>query len=191
MKGCLLAFLAFAPACFPQAMEITANAGASRLGNTLIGQLTDSDVRFNNGFRFGFRLTLNTWRFFGHETGYAYSRTAFKLVDTGEEAGTAVHTGLYNMLAYALPEGTRVRPFVAGGAHFSNYAWPGYSALSGGGETKVGLNYGAGVKFRIGEIFMLRFDARQYWNSKPFKQYLGGTGTLRQNEFTAGFGIGL
>ena len=190
MKLAALLLLGMASACFPQAMEITANAGASRLGNVLVGQFPGlGDVKFNDGFRFGFRLTLNTWRFFGHETGYAYSRTAFKLPD--QAAGTAVHTGLYNMLMYASPEGSKVRPFAAGGGHFNNYAWPGYSALQGGGQMKFGVNYGGGVKFRLGEIFMLRVDAHQYWNPKPFKKELGGSGSLRQNEFTVGFGIGL
>jgi hypothetical protein len=180
-----LCFL-FSSLAFGQQTEVAVSGGVSRLQNPFIG----SGVTLDNGFRLGFRLTLNPYLNFGHEIGYNYSRTGF-LVDPPEGGlRTAVHTGSYALLLYATKEGARIRPFAAGGGHFSNFVYPGYSALSGGGQSKVGVNYGAGVKFRLGELFMLRVDARQYLNGKPFG-FDGSSGALRQNEFSIGFGIGL
>ncbi len=149
-----------------------------------------TEIKFDDGFRIGFRLTLNPYQHFGHEFGYAYSRTGFVTNPPQDGLGTAVHQGTYAFLAYATREGSRIRPFAAGGGHFSNFAYPGYSALSGGGQAKVGVNYGAGVKVRIGEMWMVRVDARQYLTGKPFG-FQGSSGALRQNEISVGFGIGL
>src|SRR5947209_13622212 len=41
-------------------------------------------------------------------------------------------------------------------------------STSGGGSTKFGYNYGAGVKVRVLEIFGVRVDYRQYATPKPF-----------------------
>lgn len=99
----------------------------------------------------------------------------------------AIHEGFYDFLVYGLPEGTRIRPFVAGGAEFANFNPPGTSAGSGGGQTKWGLNYGGGIKARVSSMFGIRVDFRQYAIPKPFD--LGGKGWLRQNEISAGFSL--
>lgn len=173
-----------------QNTEVSVSGGVSRLQNALLGTSGSTGVSLDNGFRLAFRLTLNPNLYTGHEIGYAYSRTGF-LVDPPQDGfRTAIHTGSYAFLLYATKEGSRIRPFAAGGAHFSNFVYPGYSALSGGGNSKIGVNYGAGVKFRIGEIWMLRVDARQYVTGKPFG-FDGASGALKQNEVSIGFGIGL
>ena len=40
----------------------------------------------------GFRLTLNTQKFFGHEVGYAYNRSHLKLQGV-DQGGMAIHQG--------------------------------------------------------------------------------------------------
>jgi hypothetical protein len=175
---------------FGQQTEASISGGVSRLSNAAIGSASGIPVSLDNGFRLGFRLTLNPYLYFGHEIGYSYSRTGFRVDPPQDGLGTSIHQGTYAFLAYATKEGARVRPFVAGGGQFSNFVYPGYSALSGGGQSKVGVNYGAGVKFRIGEIFMIRLDGRQYLSGKPFG-FTGSSGALRQNELSVGFGIGL
>lgn len=184
--------LALGSICYGQQTEVAISGGVSRLQNASLGSdsLTGDALKLDDGFRLAFRLTLNPYRFFGHEVGYAYSRTGFMTGSTPASARTAIHQGSYAFLAYATPEGSRIRPFAAGGGHFSNFVYPGYSGLSGGGQAKVGVNYGAGVKFRIGEMWMLRMDARQYLTGKPFG-FPGSSGALRQNEISIGFGIGL
>jgi opacity protein-like surface antigen len=168
-----------------QAAEFTVHGGVSRLNGKDLG----SGYSLDDGWRAGGRLTLNTGLFFGHEVGYAYNRTTL-LLDNQEFGGMAIHQGFYNFLVYPVPEGLPVRPFVTGGAHFSNFVPPGTSATQGGGDNKFGINYGGGVKFRVGPKWMMRVDFRQYSTGKPF-DLPGRSGRLRQNEISVGFGIGL
>jgi opacity protein-like surface antigen len=191
MKYTLFPLLLSATA-FGQVFEVGVQGGVSRLSNRELGSISTgtpgSNIRvvLNDGWRMGFRMTLNNWRFFGHEFGYAYNRTKLRFeTSPAEESGMAIHQGLYNMLAYATPEGSMVRPFVAGGAHFSNFVPPGTSVTQGGGSTKFGLNYGGGIKARISPILAIRFDVRQYLTGKPF-DLPGASGGLRQLEVSAG-----
>jgi hypothetical protein len=160
-----------------QSFEAGLHGGVSR-----IGQSIGSGYSLGNGFRIGTRMTTNTEGFFGHEFGYAYNRTQLQV--GGTQVGMAIHQGLYHFLAYANRAGARVRPFAAGGAHFSNFTPPGASALQGGGDVKIGFNYGGGVKVRVTDSYLIRVDVKQYGTSKPFNL---GTGLLRQTEISLGF----
>jgi opacity protein-like surface antigen len=194
---CLTA-LAFAATAAAQSAEFSFSGGVSQISNGSLGSLTTdpsgkpNDIELRSGFRFGFRMTLNNWRYFGHEVGYAYSRTQFRVNSPAPptDYGTAIHQGFYDFLVYGTKEGSHVRPFAAGGGHFSNFVFPGYSVTSGGGATKFGFNYGAGVKVKVGHMFLVRLDVRQYQNGKPFDFPLQ-SGLIRQTEISAGFGVGL
>ncbi len=183
--------LAFSSAAFAQTGGIWVSFGESLLSNSGLGTDqtiggTKNDVRLTDGFRFGFRFGFDQGRRFGHEVQYAYNRTHLKFNDQGGvEQGMAIHQGGYNLLYYAPPEGSRIRPFATGGVHFSNFTPPGSSATSGGGSTKPGLNYGAGVKAKVSSLFSVRFDVRQYITGKPFGLPLAD-GLLRQTEISAG-----
>jgi opacity protein-like surface antigen len=176
---------------YGQVAEFWFGGGLSRLSNNGIGSFTttgsENDVKLEDGFRLNFlRMTFNQRRFLGHEFGYAYNRTQLNL--SGTKTGMAIHQGFYTALLYATPEGSRVRPFAAGGGHFSNFVPPGSSVTQGGGQTKFGFHYGGGLKVRISEIFGLRADFRQYNTGKPFDLPLA-TGRLRQNEISVSFGL--
>ena len=71
---------------------------------------------------------------------------------------------------------------------FDNFVPPGASASSGQGDTKVGFNYGGGVKVRVTSLWALRFDVRRYDSPKPFNLFLK-EGWLHQAEISAGIGI--
>ncbi len=182
----LVALAAALPAA-AQVAEFGVHGGVSRLTGKSLGTLGTSRLSLDDGWRFGFRITLNNWRFFGHEFGYAYNRTQLRVEDgqAAEKLGMAIHQGFYNFLAYALPEGSPVRPFLAGGGHFSNFTPPGTSATQGGGSTKYGVNYGGGIKVRVSPMFNVRFDVRQYITGKPF-DLPGQSGAVRQLEISAG-----
>jgi opacity protein-like surface antigen len=195
MKTLVPAFVALALAVpavsHAQTAEFWAGAGSSFFNSNGIGSLSPQgnkdDVTLDNGFRINFRLALNTKRFMGHEVGYAYNRTHLKIFDQ-DSGGMAIHQGFYNFLLYALPEGSRIRPFATGGVHFSNFVPPGSSAQYGGGQTKFGINYGFGVKARLSDRFGVRVDYRQYNTGKPFDLPLGD-GRLLQNELSVSFGF--
>lgn len=186
LRSACLSLLAIAP-MFPQSAEFAITGGASRLNNSGLGSLSGTSYRLTNGWRLGFRTTLNTWRFFGQEFGYGYNRT--QLSSPAGDFGMAIHQGFYNLLAYATRDESKIRPFAAAGGHFNNYTPPGTSVTSGGGSTKIGFNYGGGVKIRITPIFAIRFDVRQYQNGKPFSFLQDRKGLLGQLEVSAGFGI--
>lgn len=174
----LLGLWVAAAALTAQSFEAGLHAGVSRFGNKDLG----AGYSLGNGFRIGVRMTTNTEGFFGHEFGYAYNRT--QLQEGGAQTGMAVHQGLYHFLAYANRLGARVRPFVSGGGNFSNFTPPGASAFRGGGDVKVGFNYGGGVKVRVTDSYLIRLDIKQYGTNKPFN--LGGGGLLLQTEASVG-----
>ena len=187
--------LLFSGVACAQTGELWFNGGQSVLSNSGLGTDqaiggTKNDVQLTDGFRFSFRFGVNVGNHYGHEIQYAYNRTQLKFNDQGgTEQGMAFHQGGYNFLYYLLPEGSKIRPFGTGGVHFNHYNPPGTTVNTGGGPTKIGLNYGAGVKVRVSSLFGVRFDVRQYINGKPFDLPLA-SGLLRQTEISAGFGIG-
>ena len=198
----------FANALWAQPRELWVSAGASILSHTEKNERLGSpspdgepgDVRIGNGYRFGFRFGFTSTRHIGHEIQYAYNRT--RLIDNDGSilrhlgsAGTAFHQGGYNFLYYftAANEGSgesRVRPFVTGGVHFSDFVLPGVGAVQGS-SVKAGFNYGAGLKLPVSTLFSVRFDLREFetrkpnWNNLLFRQ----NGLLHQTEASAGFGF--
>lgn len=185
------ALLTTSAAVFGQSFEAGLHAGAFRVSNSDIGTLTvggTDRVTLKDGWRIGARMTINQFAFFGHELGYAYNRTGF--VVSGQNAGTAMHQGFYNFLAYATPEGTKIRPFAAGGVHFSNTIYPGLTVTQGGGSNKLGVNYGGGIKVIVSPKYLIRFDVRQYLQGKPF-DFPGQSGKLKLLEVSAGFSFHL
>ena len=191
MRGWAEAALFLAGAVLAQAQvgEFSLSGGVSRFGSTSLGTATDSSgnpvgiATLDSGFRLTFRFTLNTYRFAGHEFGYAYNHSSIKL--SGSSNPTTIHQGFYDFLLYATPEGSRVRPFGAGGVQFSSFYPPGASVYQGNGVTKFGVNYGAGIKLRVTDIIGLRLDFRDYNSGKPFK-FVNQTGRLNQLEASVG-----
>jgi len=190
------ALLILSPVLMGQVFEVGMHGGASRIQGKDIGTLqvgpvgpSNPNVTLENGWRIGFRVTVNNWTHFGHEFGYAYNRTQFRVQDRPPtDYGTAIHQGFYDFLAYARAEGSRVRPFLAGGGHFSNFIWPGGSVTYGGGDSKFGVNYGGGIKIRLTPIWGIRFDVREYYTGKPF-DLPNADGNMRHQEFSAGFSL--
>src|SRR4051812_35705431 len=113
----LLALSGFTAISYGQEAEISVSGGVSRAGDASIGTVSDL-AKMNGGFRLGFRITFNPQRFFGHEVGYAYSRTGVNIA--GTDTSVPNHMGFYDFLLYLTPKDTRIRPFVCGGAGFSS-----------------------------------------------------------------------
>jgi len=186
--------LALPAAVFAQTAEIGLHGGAHRVGNASLGRFPDgSNIDLDSSWLFGFHLALNSYRFFGHEVGYTYNRTNWLQSVRGAnvgQVGTAIHRGMYNFVVHATPEGSSIRPFVGAGGHFQNFVFPGYSGISGGGSTKFGLNYGAGLKFRVSPILGLRFAVHDYRTAKPFNSlFIDRSGLVRQTQFSIGFSL--
>jgi hypothetical protein len=191
----VISTLAFSSAAYAQTGGLWVSFGESILSNAGLGtdrafSGTSNDVALTDGFRFGFRFGFDQGSHFGHEIQYAYNRTHLKFNDQGgAEEGMAIHQGGYNFLYYLMKDSSRVRAFGTAGVHFDNFTPPGTSAVSGGGSTKPGFNYGAGIKAKVRGIWSVRADVRQYITGKPFGLALA-SGLLRQTEISVGFGVG-
>src|SRR5262245_44704940 len=108
--------------------------GGSKSSGTISPDPASPQYQFSDGFHLGLRMTINSYRFIGYEFGYGYNRTSFvfpsgtpstnvqgqtTVLDQSQKVSLPVHQGFANVLLYAVPEGKRVRPFVAGGGQFS------------------------------------------------------------------------
>ena len=201
--------LVCATGAFAQSFEASAGGGRTIIPakNADLGTYSSDPAsgtyRLKDGFRITLRMTLNQWRFFGHEFGYAYNHTAVEIPATASAAsgggitpvqpGTTTpasgssnlsvpaHQGFYDFLVYAAPEGFVVRPFAAGGVQFTAFSQPG--SYYGNRETKYGINYGGGIKVKVKEPWGLRLDVRQYNMGKPF-QLPNASGRLMMWEFS-------
>ena len=184
-----VALLASAPV-LAQVGEISVSGGVSRIGDR-IGSLSEAATDFyemSSGFRLAFRFTINPSSFLGHEFGYAYNRSKLQPELGGAEAveiSIPIHQGFYNFLIYATPEGSRIRPFATGGAHFSSFFPPGASVYYGNQETKFGVNWGGGIKARATDVWGIRLDLRQYLTPKPFDLF-NQEGWMKQWEISGG-----
>lgn len=172
-----------------QVAEVSVSGGRSSFSNSGLGSSGADTYKVDNGIRIGFRFTLNTRRFMGHEFGYSYNRSKLGLLNRPDNVGMPVHQGFYNYLLYALPEGAAIRPFAAGGGHFSTFYPPGTSVYSGTGFTRFGVNYGGGIKVKLTPLFALRLDIRDYVTMKPDFGLANRTGLLHHLETSAGFGV--
>lgn len=191
----------FGNALWAQSRELWFSAGGSILSHTELGSPSldgdPGDTRLGNGYRFGLRFGMNSNRHIGHEIQYAYSRTRFKDNDgailgyVGSDL-MAIHQAGYNLLYYitGATQESKVRPFVTGGFHVSDFPLPGLAAVQAS-SVKPGFNYGLGMKLQLSTLFSVRFDLRDYitgkpnWNKLLFQQ----SGLLHQTEATAGIGI--
>ncbi|HEX8986192.1 MAG TPA: outer membrane beta-barrel protein [Bryobacteraceae bacterium] len=182
----IVLFLSCTGAAFAQTGEFSVSAGVSKFRNNALGTGSYSDIKATSNFRLGFRFTVNSWRFFGHELGYAYNHG--NLETPSGTLGMPVHQGMYNFLAYATPEGARIRPFATGGIHFSTFYPPGSCVYCGNGATKFGYNYGGGIKVRLTDMFIGRIDVRDYTTGKP-DFGTSPSGLLHQLEVSAGLGL--
>jgi opacity protein-like surface antigen len=182
--GTLLLIAASGICANAQVAEFGVGGGVTKMSNH--GDLAPG-YSLDDGFNLTFRLTVNNDTYFGHEFGYNYNRTKL-LVDGQSQGGMAAHQGFYDFLLYGTREGKRVRPFIAGGGHFTNFVPPGASATQGQGSNKFGINYGGGVKVRVNEKWLFRVDYRQFNQGKPFggDQGLPVSGWLKMNQISAG-----
>jgi opacity protein-like surface antigen len=200
-----VAVFGFSSSAFAQGgLEFWFNAGQSLVSNPGLGTVqactsdtlcqaigaTSKDLQLTDGFRFSLRGDFNTSDHLGYEVGYAYNRTQLQdnTVSPVTKTGMAYHQVMFNAMGYLTPEASHIRPFVTGGVGFSNFVQPGASAGSGGGSTKFGFNYGAGLKVRVHTNWGVRVDVRQVSTPKPFGLPLA-SGWFRSTEVSVGVGF--
>jgi opacity protein-like surface antigen len=185
-----------------QSLELSGSAGATRFAGNPIGYLGFTSattpvgrVEFNPGWQAAMRFTWNQSRWFGHEAGLSYGRHRLTHeVGTAAiaevEADRSLLMAFYDLLAYATPEDAKVRPFLAAGFVGTGFRAPQVAVqISGRQEaTKLGLNFGGGVKIPVAEHWFVRADVRDYATPKPL-DLIAQEGWLHQVEVSAGIGL--
>ncbi len=194
--------------CYGNALTATPSTCAQ-----LIPANQQDQYSLGNAWHFGFRGGFNSGEHLGYEVGYMYNRTGFNcsmppsapassyvcstvingqsVPERTSSTGMAYHQVDFDALYYFTGSDSRFRPFVTGGIGFTAYAFPGTSAYYGGASNEFAVNYGAGMKYRIGDRWGARIDVRQYTTPKPSfgGQLEFASGWLRETEVSAGFGI--
>lgn len=186
--------------CFGQGIELGASVGGTRASSSDLGSVVRNNptslarVAFGGGLRVGAHASFNTSTLLANEFGYA-RETASLSATGGGSNDVNVNQVYYNLVLHLLPKGLLVRPFVDGGVHLNRYGGGAFTlgnVASGaiGGSTKVGFNYGGGLKVKVLPLLQLRLDIRQFQNPKPYG-FDGADGLLRQLTVTAGIAFTL
>lgn len=174
-----------------------ANAGKRKAGTLSIqgqdGSENPSEITMGSGFMFVPRLTLNAGDYISHDLSFAFSRANVKVDLAGQnlfDQSTSIGAAMYNMLLHATPDGSRIRPYVAGGGGLIMFYPPGAGLTSGVNTVRPGLNYGGGVRVQVSERWHARVDFRQTLAPNPrLFQGQDASGMFRQNQFTVGAGM--
>ena len=186
----------FALACsgmaWGQAGELWLNIGESILSNSAIGSTSAftnlSNIKLDDGYRFGFRFGFNAGDHLGYEVQYAFNHA--QLDQNGTKTAMHFHQGGVNVLYYLTGDKTGIRPFATAGVQFDDFVPPG-GAINYGSQNKFGANFGAGIKVHVKGMWAVRFDVREYVTGKPdFNVFTGTSGALWQTEVSGGVGIG-
>jgi opacity protein-like surface antigen len=187
--------LGFAGAAWGQTGELWFSFGESLLESNGIGTIeafngTPNDVKLDDGYRFSFRFGFNQGDHLGYEISYSFNRTYLDTTSIGGvKTAMHFHQPGANVLYYFNTDKSRIRPFATAGVMVDNFVSPGGSLYNG--ESKVGMNLGAGVKFHIKGMWAGRLDVREYFSGKPnFGTLTMTNGLLWQTEVSAGVGIG-
>jgi opacity protein-like surface antigen len=185
-----------------QSFDMSLSFGAANAGNRVIGRLGVPDeeqgidgtpITVGSGFMFAPRFTYHQRGHLSHEFSYAFTRGGL-LVRSGNETfldqGMSVSQLFYNALLSATPEGSRIRPYGTVGAGLLSFYPPGFGLFSGVTVNRPAVNYGAGIRFQVNEIWHGRVDYRQALSPSPrLFQVQQNEGGFRQNQFSVGVGI--
>src|SRR5690242_15416564 len=92
----IVALCTCAAVAFGQVGEISVSGGVSHLSGGSLGTvgttIGSGDITTSGGFRFAVRLTLNTYKFFGHEFGYGYAHSTVT-IPGGGDVSVPMHSG--------------------------------------------------------------------------------------------------
>jgi hypothetical protein len=193
-----------------QKYEFGVTAGLSHLNKPAWGSISgsdtaqdyDTDIKAQQSI--GAWVGLNTRGYYGHEFNYqiTYAKVNSILRTTTDDVTTqatyrdriAIHRVGYNFLIYFMPNGSRWRPFVTGGANAAQYQSPNIAGWSYGSNRAYGANYGAGLKLIPMPHALLRLDVRDYVGGKPYDLTHPSTSTntggiVHQYEASVGFAL--
>lgn len=146
---------------------------------TLKGASADVKAGFANGFGGGVVVAHNTSEHLGGEIRYIYQQHDLKASSGSTEVTKSgrSHAIHYDLLIYASPKGSRVRPFVAVGGGVKQYVGTGAETasqplgsvvvLTTTNQWKPLITFGGGVKVEMSKHIGLRLEVRDYLTPFP------------------------
>lgn len=189
--------------------EIWVDGGWSINSNNAIGtdQLSggsSNDLQVTNGALVAVSFDWNQGNHIAHEFQYMNARMPILVnYERNTTLDAAFNRFGYNLLGYFNGRASKVRFFGTLGGQWTNYSRPSASEIgceaancsengqppATGGNNKLGVNYGIGMKVHFTRKLSLRSDFRQYVNGKPFNLTLSSGGALIESVVSGGFGI--
>ncbi|GAB4229566.1 MAG: hypothetical protein Kow00109_00870 [Acidobacteriota bacterium] len=158
------------------------NFGQEKTASTPVaGGETRRDVLRDaaSGYLVGIRITENRGRRFSAELDYTMANQPFGFVNLSSGIGRLdlehrVHTAVYSVLYNLFPPQAALRPYVAVGLGASFYQVDGDAKDAAEAEGvsltdrwKLAGSWGGGLKWRLGESWGVRFDARDVITGTP------------------------
>lgn len=185
VRAALFALFAFGPHCFAQNWAVGVSGGYSAYHDVTInnGAGGSADAGFGSRFAVGAVLTEDMYEHIGGELRYNYLAGDSALRFSGNEVkmdafSQALH---YDFLFYATPRRSRIRPYAAGGAGIKRYDGSGrpyslqplsdFAVLTHNHQVEGMISFGGGVKFALGDRWVLRLDFRDYATPLPTKLF--------------------
>lgn len=154
-----------------------------------------------NGWNIAANVTFNAHRHFSHELGFTMNKTSMRVSLENPlippdvvRSDAQVRQFHYALLFHPLPNGARLRPYLAIGPGlqlirlvdsvqssnsllkfafkelnvlYSAYRFGGDPPLEGGGIFQPTLHYGGGVKYHVTRRFVIRADYRETLSAQP------------------------
>ena len=178
----IFAALAAAP-LFGQSWSVGGAGGFSVYHDATINATGRSaQAGFGSRFAVGGLLGEDIGNYFGGELRYMYIDGDTVLRSGGQEVNmdAASHALHYDFVFYGMPRHSRFRPYAAVGAGIKRYTGTGreypfqplsnFAFLTHTDQVKALVSFGAGVKYRLNERWVVRADFRDY--ATPFPEKL-------------------
>lgn len=143
---------------------------------------------FSSGYAAGVYVGQQMGRYWGGEIRYMFQRNTAELSGGGAKAsfGAQAHSIHYDFLVHLKPTGNRVRPYFSFGAGVKQYRGTGtervtqplsdYVLLTRTSDMTALVTAGFGVKMKLGEHGILRFEVRDYLTPVPKKIFAPNRG---------------
>ncbi len=159
---------------------------------------------FNNGWGASAWLGNDMHPFIGGEIRYLYQHNSMKLESGGTryEFGGRSQTITYDFLLHAAPRGSKIRPFIAGGAGFRGYTGTGteipvqplnaFAYLTKTTQWVPVVDFGGGIKFHPTKRTTFRAEFRDYMSPVPDNVIAAAPGAKLDgwfHNFVALFGV--
>ena len=198
--------LAFLGSACAQTYEVSISRSLARMSKKPLGSNNtllpvNDETTLRNGSGYGIRFTLNSRGYYGHEIGFVHTRAGLRTVTfaadgtkTNVETNVRIEEAFYNFLIYMMPRGERWRPYITGGVQAHQTGNPKIANWTGRASRNYGVNYGAGIKFKLVNHVLFRLDLRDYFTGVPydlqFSDIEGYRGFFRQQEASFGLALG-